>query len=271
MTRWAWRVAMGLWMLWVSAGCTPQGQEAVEEKEAKPCPNGQERNLDTHGQCCWPGQAWSLGKQQCVGQPQCPELMQPQGNSCERPCKGGKSMSIDTKGQCCWPGQVWSELAEQCVGTPDACPPGFEARSKGCELRRAGRGQVEQRGRGVRPPSEARDRKPRRGEDSGERGNSYPVFDDGEATPKRLSKAQIQQVVRQNFSKVRACSKRADVKGKLKVSFTIQLDGNTSALSVKSPEFEGSKVAACILDVVAKMYFPASEEESQVTYPFQIN
>jgi formylglycine-generating enzyme required for sulfatase activity len=38
-----------------------------------PCPSGQLRNEDTDGECCWPGQAWSAIKDECVGRPECPE------------------------------------------------------------------------------------------------------------------------------------------------------------------------------------------------------
>jgi serine/threonine-protein kinase len=37
-----------------------------------PCPTGQLRTDDTHGECCWAGQAWSTPKKRCIGAPTCP-------------------------------------------------------------------------------------------------------------------------------------------------------------------------------------------------------
>lgn len=36
---------------------------------------GQVRNIDTQGQCCWPGQAYSSSYGSCVGTPMCPDQM----------------------------------------------------------------------------------------------------------------------------------------------------------------------------------------------------
>jgi serine/threonine-protein kinase len=36
------------------------------------CADGQVRNDDTHGNCCWREQAWSTAKNRCVGTPSCP-------------------------------------------------------------------------------------------------------------------------------------------------------------------------------------------------------
>jgi hypothetical protein len=37
-----------------------------------PCADGKVSNEDTRGNCCWPGQAWSVTRSVCVGTPQCP-------------------------------------------------------------------------------------------------------------------------------------------------------------------------------------------------------
>ncbi len=37
-----------------------------------PCPLGKVRGFDTHGQCCWPEQAFSTAKARCIGTPSCP-------------------------------------------------------------------------------------------------------------------------------------------------------------------------------------------------------
>ena len=48
-----------------------------------PCPEGQERSEFTHGQCCWPGQAYN-GKA-CVGIPKCPEGLRTLPDRCAKP------------------------------------------------------------------------------------------------------------------------------------------------------------------------------------------
>ncbi len=46
------------------------------------CPPGQAVTSDTEGHCCWPGQAWSMTRQVCVGIPQCPAGFAAQGQTC---------------------------------------------------------------------------------------------------------------------------------------------------------------------------------------------
>jgi Protein kinase domain len=47
------------------------------------CPPGQVRGDDTQGHCCWPEQAWSSARNQCLGTPRCPEGMTVlRGESC---------------------------------------------------------------------------------------------------------------------------------------------------------------------------------------------
>jgi hypothetical protein len=41
-----------------------------------------EVSADTAGRCCWPGQVWSNTRQSCIGIPQCPTGLAPQGEAC---------------------------------------------------------------------------------------------------------------------------------------------------------------------------------------------
>jgi hypothetical protein len=54
----------------------------VPAPDAAPCPAGQDRRPDTHGQCCWTGQAWSIARQRCVGRPSCPDGTSARGEDC---------------------------------------------------------------------------------------------------------------------------------------------------------------------------------------------
>jgi hypothetical protein len=56
----------------------PQASVTTEE----PCPLGKVRGFDTHGHCCWPEQAYSTAKNQCVGTPACPDGHRPRGEDC---------------------------------------------------------------------------------------------------------------------------------------------------------------------------------------------
>jgi eukaryotic-like serine/threonine-protein kinase len=53
------------------------------EPPPQPCPvEGMARGVDTHGNCCWPGQAWSTAKNRCIGSPTCPPSMKVKGEGC---------------------------------------------------------------------------------------------------------------------------------------------------------------------------------------------
>jgi len=104
------------------------------EAPLRACPRGQERNADTQGRCCWPGQIWHKGR--CFGEPQCPEALglepDPARNTCRLvACADGKKRLDKTDpAACCWPGQGWSKLRAECVGAP-RCPAGFVAIATG--------------------------------------------------------------------------------------------------------------------------------------------
>ncbi len=108
---------------------------ALAVAQGAACPPGQARSMDTAGHCCWPAQAWSRSRRQCVGVPQCPEGTRVEGETCVSVCGAGQSITADTAGHCCWPGQAWSSTRQACVGIPQ-CPTGFEAEGQSC--RKAG-------------------------------------------------------------------------------------------------------------------------------------
>lgn len=103
------------------------------------CAPGKAVSEDTAGHCCWPGQAWSSGKQACIGIPQaCPAGLTPQAETCAAPaCPSGEQVSADTAGHCCWPGQVWSGARSMCVGIPQ-CPSGLVAVGEMCAVQAPG-------------------------------------------------------------------------------------------------------------------------------------
>jgi hypothetical protein len=58
---------------------------SLAARAAADCPPGQTVSDDTAGHCCWPVQAWSTSRAQCVGIPQCPTGMQASGETCVIP------------------------------------------------------------------------------------------------------------------------------------------------------------------------------------------
>ena len=87
------------------------------------CPPGQSVGPDTQGHCCFPAQAWSNARNQCVGIPACSAGMRAEGEACVVACKEGQVITAETDGRCCWPGQIWSRSRQACAGVP-TCPEG---------------------------------------------------------------------------------------------------------------------------------------------------
>jgi hypothetical protein len=98
---------------------------------AAACPEGQQRNDDTAGHCCWSGQVWAGGK--CNGAPAaCPRGFSVVKETCKpSECGEGMTHPANARTECCWPGQLWSKVNSTCVGTP-RCPKGFELRGDTC-------------------------------------------------------------------------------------------------------------------------------------------
>lgn len=70
----------------------PSGRKLDEETnscELEACTGGKIRAMDgVH--CCWPNQAWSSAKEECVGEPKCPEGMIRSEDQCLRDSDGDK-------------------------------------------------------------------------------------------------------------------------------------------------------------------------------------
>lgn len=64
------------------AGRPVEKTAAVVTADQPPCPLGKVRGFDTHGQCCWPEQAFSTAKARCVGTPSCPDGHKANGEDC---------------------------------------------------------------------------------------------------------------------------------------------------------------------------------------------
>ena len=86
----------------------------------------------------------------------------------------------------------------------------------------------------------------------------------------KLTKDEVQSVIRASFAQVRTCSRTSDKKGKMNVAFTIKADGRVGGARCTSPEFANTPVATCVIKVVNGMKFRASGSETPITYPFQI-
>lgn len=95
------------------------------------CPPGQVRTEDTRGNCCWPAQAWSSTRRECVGRPECPSGFAAAAHGCVAACEPGQTITDDTRGHCCWPAQAWSNVRQACVGEPQ-CPSGLRADGDRC-------------------------------------------------------------------------------------------------------------------------------------------
>ncbi|MGM0556044.1 MAG: SUMF1/EgtB/PvdO family nonheme iron enzyme [Myxococcota bacterium] len=115
-----------------SPKCGMDQQWDSKKRECVPlgCEPGQVKNRDTHGHCCWPGQAFN--GETCVGEASCPGdlSLSAAKDSCEpADCATGK---VAVGGvYCCWPGKNWSDIKDKCVGIPSNCPA--EARVLGGE------------------------------------------------------------------------------------------------------------------------------------------
>ena len=117
-------------------GGTAAGSGAASSSgaDAGACAQGMVKGPDTAGNCCWPGQEWSVRKDRCLGVPTCPEGLQAYGDACAAPkkeCPIGQVANADTADHCCWPGQEWSKGKSRCIGTPE-CPGDLQAKGEEC-------------------------------------------------------------------------------------------------------------------------------------------
>ena len=110
------------------------GAASSSAADAGACAQGLVKGPDTAGNCCWPGQEWSVRKDRCLGVPTCPAGLQADGDACAAPkkeCPSGQVANADTANHCCWPGQEWSKGKSRCIGTPE-CPGGLKVKGEEC-------------------------------------------------------------------------------------------------------------------------------------------
>ena len=86
----------------------------------------------------------------------------------------------------------------------------------------------------------------------------------------KLSKDEVQSVIRSSFAQVRTCSRTSAKKGKMNVQFTIKGNGRVNGARVMSPEYQGTPTAACVLKVVNGLKFRETGSDTPITYPFSI-
>lgn len=86
----------------------------------------------------------------------------------------------------------------------------------------------------------------------------------------KLSKDEVQSVIRSSFAQVRTCSRTSAKKGKMNVQFTIKGNGRVNGARVVSPEYQGTPTAACVLKVVNGLKFRETGSDTPITYPFSI-
>ena len=93
------------------------------------------------------------------------------------------------------------------------------------------------------------------------------------ARPADLAVEDIKDGIDMQMGRVRSCYERAlksapDLRGRLVVSFTIEADGTVEGAVVELDQLGVEPVAACVLDSVADLRFPASSRGADVQYPF---
>ena len=86
----------------------------------------------------------------------------------------------------------------------------------------------------------------------------------------KLTKDEVQAVIRSSFAQVRTCSRTSPKKGKMNVQFTIKGNGRVNGARVLSPEYQGTPTAACVLKVVNGLKFRETGSDTPITYPFSI-
>ncbi len=89
-----------------------------------------------------------------------------------------------------------------------------------------------------------------------------------------LTSVVIYKIVQDNVSAVTDCTRRernakAELKGKLEMSLSVEPDGSVSKVSVMTPSFKGSGIASCIAERMKNWRFPTFSGSAQtVVVPF---
>ncbi len=93
--------------------------------------------------------------------------------------------------------------------------------------------------------------------------------------PETLGQSDILLVVQQNLPALKKCAaehkaKEPGVSGTLKMRWIIQTSGRTSNVSVVTPEFKATYMAACVGGLIKQWRFPAHRKQGDpVEFPFK--
>ena len=79
-------------------------------------------------------------------------------------------------------------------------------------------------------------------------------------------------MIRASQPAIQSCTRSADVKGTLKLSWTIGADGRVKDVRIMNAEFQGSQVGTCITRVVQGLRFPEPPQADTPVnnYPFVV-
>jgi TonB family protein len=87
-----------------------------------------------------------------------------------------------------------------------------------------------------------------------------------------LDERTIDRVVRRHEGDIRSCydiglSRIAGLSGTLRLEFTIEPSGATADARVRDSTLEHPEVERCLVAIVARWRFPASDAKTEVAYP----
>ena len=249
----------------------------IAAAHAGACSDGREA---VSGHCCWEGQTWD-GKR-CAGAPdRCPDPLIASSFACvATACPGG--LIRDPSGNCCPPGQAWDADNAMCAGptmpgshdfiAPDAngaCPEGMAVTEDGAHC--CGPRQMWSSDKSAcdDPPVLVF---------SASYGGPYvpPPDPPGPAVLRALgglTKGEIAAVIQGQGKAVQRCvdaSANPAATGRMKVDFTVDLDGSVSNPTLTLSTLDNPSVETRVLGVLRKTPFPDPRDEKtvEVTYQF---
>ena len=119
------------------------------------------------------------------------------------------------------------------------------------------------------PKAEAKPAEPKKTEQKKAEPKAEPA--PAPAASEGLSKNDISAAFRSAGAQIRTCARSSQVKGTMKVAFTIKGDGRVAGAKCVSPEFMSSPAATCVVKVISGMKFKATGKDTPVNnYPVQI-
>lgn len=88
------------------------------------------------------------------------------------------------------------------------------------------------------------------------------------AAAQKLSKSDVQTVVRRYYGSVRSCANGES--GTVMVRFTINPNGSVAGAKVQTSKFAGTPAGGCVTRVVRSMKFPTSSSPLTINFPFKL-